>query len=293
VIAVKGIVIVTATATVTTAAVVIMTAMIATTAAAVVSDAVAAESAVLPSPMRTRPTAAKHRQTVNDPIARSAHSPPLVSAVRIVSAIEETATASVTVNVIEATVISSAVRATDEKMNASACIALVEIPVVAVMSSITVRLAALPVQIVDAAGRVTLKVWRAGQRSDTAVIAVSGIVARVLDAVGGNALRSQKSRARRMRRLFTLAARRERLRRIKFGCVYIDRLVGYCPLDMVHDSSNQHLLPYPCIGVYSLSPIPSYFCAQVSYVFTNRTNDSQSGRMLDVKVVWYAYGRES
>jgi hypothetical protein len=209
-----------------------MTAVIATTAAAVVSDVVAVESAVLPRPMRTRPTAAKPRRTVNDPTARSAYSPPLVSAVRIVSVIEETANASVTVNVnvIEETVILSAVLATDEKTNASACIALVEIPVVVATSSITVKLAARPVQIVVAVGRVTLRVWRVGQRSDIAVIAVSGIVARVLDAVGGNALRSQKSRARRMRRLFTLAARKERLRRIELGSVYIDRLVGHFPL---------------------------------------------------------------
>jgi hypothetical protein len=219
-------VIVIVTATVITATVVIMTVVIATTAAAVVNDVVVAGSAVLPSLMRTRPTAAKHRRIVNDPIARSAHSPPLVSAVRIVSATEETATGTVivTVNVIEETVITTAAPATDEKTSASACIVPVEIPVVAVMSSITAKPAVLPVQIVDAVGRVTLRVWQAGRRSDTAVIAVSGIVARVLDAVGGNALQFRRSRARRMRRLFTLAAKRERLRRIKFGgvCVSTD-----------------------------------------------------------------------
>jgi hypothetical protein len=54
------------------------------------------------------------------------------------------------------------------------------------------------------------------------VIAVSGIVARDLGVLGQNALRFLKRRARRMRRPFTLAARKGRSKRIRWGRVYIN-----------------------------------------------------------------------
>jgi hypothetical protein len=195
-----------------------MTEAIAIIAAAVGNDVVAVESVVPPSPMRTRPIAARHRRTVNDLTVRSAHSPPLEIVVMIVIV-----TASASANVTGEIGITTDVPATGGKTSASVFIVLVEILVVAATSSITVKLVALPLQIVDAVGRATPRVWPAGQRSDTAATAVSGTVARVPDAADGNARRSQNQRrARRTRRPFILVARRERLRRIKLSRLYSD-----------------------------------------------------------------------
>jgi hypothetical protein len=142
---------------------------------------------------------------------------------RIVSVREETAIVIVNVSgsAIEETVIMTAAPAIGAKTSVSACIAHVEILVEAGMSSITVIPAALPVQTVAAVEKATPRVLPVGLPSDIAGIAVSGIAARVPAAVDGSVRRFLKRKARRMKRQFTLVAKRERSRRIRLGCVCV------------------------------------------------------------------------
>jgi hypothetical protein len=165
--------------------------------------------------MHTKQTVARPRPTANEPTARSAVFPHLVTVAMSVETVTVivAGTVTLTVPVLETQ--------TDVKTNASACTALVAIPVEVVMSLtmaavLSATLVVWPVVTAVADVTVILRVWLAGLLSGTDVIAGSESAARVREPPDGNGQSSRKKRTRmrrRTRRRFTLAARKERLKR--------------------------------------------------------------------------------
>ena len=160
--------------------------------------------------MHTKQTVARHRPTANELTARSAVFPHLVIVAMSVETVIVAGTVTLTVPALETQ--------TDGKTSASAYTALVAIPVEVVMSLIMVvalvllTLAVWPVVTADADVTVIPRVWLAASVTD--VIAASA--ARVRESPDRNGLLFRKKRSRmqrRMRKPFTLAARKERLKR--------------------------------------------------------------------------------
>lgn len=167
--------------------------------------------------MHTKQTVARHRPTANELTARSAVSPHLVIVAMSVETVIVAGTVTLTVPALETQ--------TDVKTNASAFTALVEIPVEVVMSLIMVvvlvllTLAVWPVVTADADVTVIPRVWLAVSGTD--VRAVSAARVRESPDRNGPLFRKKRSRMRRkMRRPFTLAARKERLKRSRWGWTF-------------------------------------------------------------------------
>jgi hypothetical protein len=196
-----------------------ITIAIVTTAAAEEKDGDPADESAEPqNSMHTKQTAARPKQTVNEPTARSVGSPHPVTAV--MSAVTVTVTVLGTATSIVVLVLPG--MPTHAKTSANVFTVPVVTPVAAVMSLTTVAaviLAVWPVETVGAGATVILKALPAGLRSVIVVIAVSGIAAGARGLLVESSLpfpkreKIQNKIPSRMRRLFTLAAKKAKLRR--------------------------------------------------------------------------------
>jgi hypothetical protein len=213
-----------------------ITIAIVTTAAAEEKDGDPADESAEPqNSMHTKQTAARPKQTVNEPTAKSVGFLHPVTAV--MSAVIVTVTVLGTATSIVVRVLPGML--THARTSANVFTVPVVTPVAAVMSLTTVAavtLAVWPVETVGAGATVILKAWPAGLRSVIVVIAVSGIAAGAPGLLVESSLpfpkreKIQNEIPSRMRRLFTLAAKKAKLRRrnrVLGSFLSLVRKIGY------------------------------------------------------------------